>query len=292
MANHASHAALPFCVKGARYTLMIPYLDDTGNPTNPASPDTEVSLDNATATDAAEEITGTDGIDGMSMLTLSGAETNCSIIAIAATSASLPPMLLEVRPRVLPVLYSGTLAAGTSSGGTFPSGVPAIANLLIGCIVKTTGGTGGGGTGGASNQARVITAMEADRDFSVSPNWETTPSTDTTFEVLVTDNALVRYSDLRLIAGDASAAQNQSYASLGIVSGLAVTGTLSSTQMTTDLTEATDDHYKNRALVWLTGTLAGTAVRITAYLGSSKRFTYSTTPTSESPANGDRFIVV
>jgi hypothetical protein len=99
-------------------------------------------------------------------------------------------------------------------------------------------------------------------------------------------------ADALAINGSTSAAALQSYAALGIVSGLAQTGTLSSTQATTDLTEATNDHYNDRALVFITGTLAGLAVRITDYDGSTKMLTYSATPTGESPSNNDRFIIV
>jgi hypothetical protein len=99
-------------------------------------------------------------------------------------------------------------------------------------------------------------------------------------------------ADALAINGSLPAAALQSYAALGIVSALAIAGTLSATAMTTDLTEATNDHYKDRALVFLTGVLAGLAVRISAYTGATKLLTYSATPTGEAPTAGDRFIVV
>ena len=52
-----------------------------------------------------------------------------------------------------------------------------------------------------------------------------------------------------------------------IVTGVAVAGTLSTTQMTTDLTEETDDHYNGRVLIFTDGGLAGQATRITDYVG-------------------------
>jgi hypothetical protein len=99
-------------------------------------------------------------------------------------------------------------------------------------------------------------------------------------------------ADALAINGSLPAAALQSYAALGIVSALAIAGTLSATAMTTDLTEATNDHYKDRALVFLTGVLAGAAVRISAYTGATKLLTYSATPTGEAPSAGDRFILV
>ena len=57
--------------------------------------------------------------------------------------------------------------------------------------MRTTGGTGGGGAGGANNQARVITAYNTSTLVAtVVPNWETTPDSTTTYDILATDLAL------------------------------------------------------------------------------------------------------
>lgn len=190
MANHVSHAALPFIVKGARYTIAVPYLDADGDPTDPTTPDTERSIDGAAFADCAEEVTTISGSNGVGYLTLTGAETDCSLLAVAAKVASGPKnTLLMGSPRVLPVLYSGTSPAGSTSTIRLASDVPAVEGLLIGCIVKTTGGTGGGGTGGANNQARVITGYTSGRTCTVTPDWETATSSDTTYEILLTEMA-------------------------------------------------------------------------------------------------------
>jgi hypothetical protein len=206
MANHVSHAALPYPVKGARFTLQIPYLDADGDPTDPTTPDTEVSIDGASFADCAEEATTITGSNGVAYITLSGAETNCSMFAVAAKVASGPKNTLGTfYPRVLPVAYSGTASAGAASTITL-AGCPAITDLLIGCIVRTTGGTGGGGTGGANNQARMITAYTSGRVATVTPNWETTPDATTTFEVLLTEASVLRHADVKLWQSDAQSA--------------------------------------------------------------------------------------
>jgi hypothetical protein len=200
MANHASHAALPYPVKGARYTILIPYLDADGDPIDPTTPDTEISEDDGAATDTAEEVASPKNSVGM--LTLSGAETDCSCLSLAAKAASGPKTTLGTwYPRVLPVMFSGTASAGAAGTITLATDIPAIASLLNGCIVKTTGGTGGGGTGGANNQARVITAFTTGRVASVVPDWETTPDSSTTYEILLTDIAALRFSDVQLWRG-------------------------------------------------------------------------------------------
>lgn len=188
MANHASHAALPYPVKGARFSILIPYWNSSGVPTDPVSPDTEASLDGAAPADTTEEV-GTLR-NSVGLLTLTGAETNASCVSVAAKASSGPnTTLMMLYPRVLPVLYSGTLAAGGSTTSTFPSTVPPVAHLLKGCILKTTGGTGGGGTGGANNQARIITAYTSGRVATIEPALETATDATTTFEVLMTEEA-------------------------------------------------------------------------------------------------------
>lgn len=77
---------------------------------------------------------------------------------------------------------------------------------------------------------------------------------------------------------------------LGVVNGQAATGTLSTTAFTTNLTEATNDHYNGRIVVFITGVLAGQATDITDYDGSSKLVTV--TAMTEAPSNGDRFVIV
>lgn len=75
----------------------------------------------------------------------------------------------------------------------------------------------------------------------------------------------------------------------GLVTGSAIAGTLSTTQMTTDLTEVTDDHYNGRLIVWTSGVLAGQATDITDYTGATKLLTY--TAITEAPAAGDDFVI-
>ena len=57
----------------------------------------------------------------------------------------------------------------------------------------------------------------------------------------------------------------------GIEAGAAIGGTLSTTQMTTDLTEVTNDHYIGRTIVWTSGVLKRQASDITDYDGATKR---------------------
>lgn len=75
-----------------------------------------------------------------------------------------------------------------------------------------------------------------------------------------------------------------------IVVGEAEAGTLSSTQMTTNLTEATDDHYIGRVIIWTSGALLNQATEITDYAGSNGLLTF--TAVTEAPNATDTFVII
>ena len=97
-------------------------------------------------------------------------------------------------------------------------------------------------------------------------------------------------SDALRINGSAAAAAQLAKSAAVIVSGTAIAGTLSTTQMTTDLTEATNEHFNGRIIIWTSGVLLYQATNITAYDGTTKMLTYIAT--TEAPTAGDTFIIV
>lgn len=74
-----------------------------------------------------------------------------------------------------------------------------------------------------------------------------------------------------------------------VVIAQAVTGTLSTTQATTNLTEATNNHYNGKTITPLTGAAAGQSKGVTGYDGTSKMLTYGTM--TDAMANGDWFML-
>lgn len=209
MANHSSHAALP-AIKGARYTLGIPYFDASGAPLDPQVPDTEISKDFGVFADCTEEVQTIGGSNGWGAITLTGDEMNCSLALLAAkVGIPSPPVaipnntLAEIRPLVLPIIDSGTAQAGAAGSITLATTAPNFD--IAGCVVQTTGGTGGGGgSGSRDNQARRITAYDTvTKVASVVPDFEVTPNNTTTYKVLVTDinrvlQQLASLSDIRV----------------------------------------------------------------------------------------------
>lgn len=95
--------------------------------------------------------------------------------------------------------------------------------------------------------------------------------------------------DIGAIFSRVDAARRLASGSLIMGSGSAEAGTLSTTQMSTDLAETNPDQYKDRVVVWTAGVNMGQAKQITAYDGAGV-LTYSTA--TDAPSAGDTFIIV
>lgn len=203
MATHFSHA-LPIIVKNARFTLPFTTLNTSGTPANlGSSPVYQFGLDGNTLGSCAETATndvaaGTGTLYGGGYyITLTGAETNGTLLKFRASSVTAPSattvggnVMLRANIWNLPVLVSGTVPTSATVSSTTITLASTVTFDVTGCIIRTTGGTGGGGTGGANNQARVIIAYNTSTQLAtVSPAFETTPSStnpnQTTYDILL-----------------------------------------------------------------------------------------------------------
>lgn len=97
--------------------------------------------------------------------------------------------------------------------------------------------------------------------------------------------------DVASISGSTTAAIRLALSAATIVSGAAVTGTLTVAQMTTNLSAAVDKLYYGRVVYFTSGALAGQVAAISGYNGTTKTITFFQVITS-APANGDSFIIV
>jgi len=95
--------------------------------------------------------------------------------------------------------------------------------------------------------------------------------------------------DVKAVSGDETAADNLEAAAEAIVASTCTTSS-TTTSVLTNLTEATDDHYNGRTIVFRTGNLAGQAATITDYNGTTKGITVAAM--TEAPSNGDAFVIV
>jgi len=96
-------------------------------------------------------------------------------------------------------------------------------------------------------------------------------------------------ADVTKVNTNATAAANLGSGLLGCKTGTVQTGS-TTTVVKTNLTEATNDHYNGRKLVFTSGALAEQATDIGDYSGSSKDLTV--TALTEAPSNGDTFIII
>jgi hypothetical protein len=86
--------------------------------------------------------------------------------------------------------------------------------------------------------------------------------------------------------------------SIALMRGLIATGTVvddndpdpTATAFETNLTEASDDHYKGAFLVFTSGALLDQSRKIAGYAGATKVIT--TSAFTEAPAGGDTFAIL
>jgi len=111
-----------------------------------------------------------------------------------------------------------------------------------------------------------------------------------------TDNATLKVSssgladaDLQAINAITGSADKFEQGAAAIVTGTAIAGTLTTTQMTTDLSETTNNHFVGLVVKWTEGGLLGQGTEITAYDGATKTLTYTTI--TNAPAATDKFVI-
>lgn len=96
------------------------------------------------------------------------------------------------------------------------------------------------------------------------------------------------------INGSASAAVNLGISCNAMVSGAAAAGTLSTSQITTNLGATVANIYAGRILIFTSGVNAGLACLITAYAVTGGRLTfiaYANQPAPSAPSAADTFII-
>lgn len=175
-------------------------------------------------------------------------------------------------------IHSGTAQAGTANTIQFDTGASATDSIYNGDRVIIVGGTG------AQEHGLIVSYVGSTKTATMAKNWVITP--DATSEFVIIPGSV----DVATISGSAAAADNLEASAEVIVIGAAEAGTLSTTQMTTDLTEATDDHYNGRVIIWTSGVLLEQATDITDYAGATGLLTF--TAVTEAPTATDTFVIV
>jgi hypothetical protein len=168
---------------------------------------------------------------------------------------------------------------GQACAAVTENGVPEVdLTFIAGAAVSTTTAQLGANAVQVSGSATAANNAEIVFDTDFATNYSTT------------NDKWQAEADVLAINGSAAAAVRQALAAATIVSGTAQTGTLSTTQMTTDLSEATDDHYNGRLVIWTSGALQNQATTISDYENTGGLVTF--VQTTEAPANNDTFIII
>lgn len=190
---------------------------------------------------------------------------------------------------------SGGIAV-TGSGGT---GVAVTGGAGAGMTLSGAGVSGhalrlvaAGASGFAVNVSQVQSGNSSDGVFPADATKISGDATAADTLESYCDGGANIPADIVKIAGTASYATTLGYVVLAAPSFTVddASFTPTTTAFDTDATEATNDHYNGRRVVFITGALAGQETDITDYDGTNKRFTV--TAMTEAPADGDRFIVV
>ena len=165
---------------------------------------------------------------------------------------------------------SGTAQAIAIGSITLRSGASSTDEFYRGMFVKINTATTGAGQG-----ARIRTYDGTTKVATFTKDLELLPTGTITYTVYP----------------DAGVHVSHVEESAGAVHGEAEAGTLSTTVMTTNLTEATDDHYNDRDVIFLGGDLDGQRGHIEDYLGSTGQITLESAVTATIVA-GQRFVIV
>ena len=258
--------------KNVATILYFPIVDGAGDLVNAAADldsETDTWNDGAAADGFADLAAESAEINsgGWYSLALAQSEMNFDYIAIqikSSTTGSIDQRIL-IRTQVGDPLNIAT----SDDGGTI--------NVTGGAVDTVTTTT----TATTATTCGTVNALAANVITAASINANAITDAKVANDVQV---------DIISISTSSEAADRLEASAETIVTAAAATGTLSTTQMTTNLTEITNDHYNGRIIIWTSGVLKDQATDITDYDGATKKLTY--TGVTEAPSDGDTFNIL
>ena len=169
----------------------------------------------------------------------------------------------------------------------FDPAADAVANVTL--VATTTTNTDMRGTDSANTVVPPSVAQFNARTLVAASYFD--PAADTVALVTTTTNVTNQVTaDVTAISGDSTAADSLEASMETLVTGTATGVPTTTTMADSTLTEATDDHFNGRVIIWRTGALAQQATDITAYNGTTKTFTF--TATTNAASAGDAYVIV
>ena len=221
------------------------------------------------------------------------AETNYDLIAFTFIGTGAVPGTVQVYPST-PQTGDSFARLGAPAGASVSADVLVLDNLVDDLETRLTVARAGylDNINNATLAAAVFPTDPADQSLVIAATDAIIADTNDIQARLPAALTAAGHmkSDALALDGSTAAAVDLKTSALTIVRAAAIAGTLSTTQMSTDLTEATDDHYNGRRLLWTSGVLIDQATAITDYTGLTKVLTY--TAITEAPTAGDTFVIV
>lgn len=288
------------CIFGGNFRVEFPILDNDGDPV-PSAAGLDSEIENgsgsfANCTNEATEI----GSTGIYYLDLTHAELTAlsATVRIQTSTTDAKTTILTLKPRLLPVIHSGTAQGGDDGEITLDANASDIDDYYVGCIVNCTNNTPSGVQG---QNRRIVSYNGSSKVAGTVPSgtvgtWGTNPSSSTTFEILATEEWYWRLANLKAMNDSESAATL-----FAAIHDAMETLTVDDANFTPTTTQAQftaavdlEDEYLYQGLFGLTGANAGVTVWCSGYTydsgNSQVRLTFDALEAA--PSDGDTFLKV
>lgn len=172
-------------IYGCKYRALFQFLDSSGDPIAAGSATAVLSRDSAdyaSIGDTVHEV-GTD--TGLCYADLAYTETLYKQIKLKVTSTGAIAHIEDLFPQRMPVLHSGTAQAGDTSELTLASGASNKDGAYVGCYLRLSNNTPAGVQGDCH---KILTYNGTTKVATVDAAWTDTPTSSTTYEVLVPES--------------------------------------------------------------------------------------------------------
>lgn len=175
---------------------------------------------------------------------------------------------------------SGTITYAVYASPPAPTATAALPTVLV---------SSGTGTGQLSVTSGVVASSVSSMGAGVvTASAIATGAIDA--DAIAADAVTEIQSGLATAAALATVDSNVDTVVSGVITGAAATGTLSTTQATSNLTGYADDQLIGRVIIWTSGACDGEATDITDYANTGGLLTFTALTTA--PGNGDTFKIV
>lgn len=200
-----------------------------------------------------------------------------------------PTVSTSVLPPVNVVQISGDATAADNAEAFFDGTGYAGTNNVMPSVTNVTGGINTG-----AGTITTLDELDTAQDTQHSTTQGSIATAQTDLDVLTgTDGATLATSQPNYAPATAAALATVDgivdTMVLGTITGSAVTGTLSTTAATTDLTGYADDQLIGRIITWTSGVCEGEQTDITDYASTNGTLTFTALTTA--PENGDTFKI-